>query len=395
MNDGVGGPRHRETEVVHAGEGASPDAAPLTTPIYATSTFLFDGTADFERYLQGESKKYIYSRYANPTVQAAEAKLAALEGSDAALVTSSGQAATSTALLGLLAQGDELVVSAASYGGTLQVIGQYLARFGVTVRYATLDELARPADLIGPPTRVLWCESPTNPTLRCVDLARVAAACRAADVISIVDSTFASPINQQPLALGVDLVMHSATKYLNGHSDVTAGALVGRADLISRLQPARKFIGGVLDPVAAYALARGLKTIALRVARHNDSAMQVAAWLERSGRVLRVFYPGLPSHPDHEIASRQMTGFGGMVCFEARGGFEGACRFFDRIRLIQRAASLGGLESLCSLPVLTSQRGLTDEELARAGVTRGMVRLSIGIEHVDDVIADLDQALAP
>ncbi len=385
--------RNPETEVLHRGEGAPAGALPLTTPIYATTTFRFQSTADFERYLGGDPGKYIYSRYANPTIQAAESKLAALEAAEAALVTSSGQAATTTALFGLLASGDELVVSSASYGGTLHLVADHLTRFGVGVRYASLDDLARPESLLTDKTRVLWCESPTNPTLRCVDLARVASACRTAGVVSVVDNTFASPINQRPLTLGIELVMHSATKYLNGHSDVTAGALAGSQALIDRLWAVRKLMGGVLDPMAAHALSRGLKTLPVRVERHNENARRVAEWLEGSGRVARVFYPGLSSHPDHEVARRQMTGFGGMVCFEARGGFEGACRFYDRIGLIQRAASLGGVESLCSLPVLTSQYGLSDEQLAAAGVSRGMVRLSIGLEHVDDLIADLDQAL--
>jgi cystathionine beta-lyase/cystathionine gamma-synthase len=326
-------------------------------------------------------------------VQATEDKLAALEGADEALVFGSGQAATSTALIGLLQQGDELVVSAASYGGTLQVIDKHFSRFGIRIRYVSLEELAAPERVLGPATRVLWCESPTNPTLRCVDLARVAGACRAAGVVSIVDNTFASPINQRPLALGVDLVMHSATKYLNGHSDVTAGALAGSRERIDQLRSARKLLGGVLEPASAFALARGMKTVALRVARHNENAHAVASWLESSGRAARVFYPGLPSHPDHDVARRQMTGFGGMVCFESRDGFDGACRFFDRLQLIKRAASLGGVESLCSLPVLTSQYGLDDGQLAVAGVTRGMVRLSIGLEHAGDIIADIEQAL--
>jgi len=393
MTNDPTGRRKPETEAVHRGEGAPVGAAPLTTPIYATTTFRFDSTADFQRYLGGDAERYIYSRYANPTIQTAEAKLAALEGAEAALVLSSGQAATTTALFGLLASGDELVVSSASYGGTLHLVGDHLSRFGVGVRYASTDELARPESLLTARTRVLWCESPTNPTLRCVDLARVASTCRAAGVVSVVDNTFASPINQRPVTLGIDLVMHSATKYLNGHSDVTAGALAGGRTLIDRLWGARKLMGGVLDPMAAHALSRGLKTLPVRVERHNENARRVAEWLEASSLVARVFYPGLPSHPDHELARRQMTGFGGMVCFEARGGFEGACRFYDRISLIQRAASLGGVESLCSLPVLTSQYGLSDEQLAAAGVTRGMVRLSIGLEHVDDLLADLAQAL--
>ncbi|HET9371784.1 MAG TPA: aminotransferase class I/II-fold pyridoxal phosphate-dependent enzyme, partial [Vicinamibacterales bacterium] len=385
--------KHPDTDVLHSGEGARGDAAPLTTPIYSATTFLFASAAELEAYQRGQSGKYIYSRYANPTVQAAEAKLAVLEGAEAAMITSSGMAATATALFGLLSAGDEVVCSSAIYGGTLQVISNFLERFGVRARYASLDDLAAPERLCGPATKIVWFESPINPTLRCVDVARVASACRAAGVIAAIDNTFASPINQQPLALGVDLVMHSATKYLNGHSDVTAGALVGSAALIERLQPARKLFGGVLEPASAYALARGMKTLGVRMARHNDNARRVAEWLESDPRVGRVFYPGLPSHPDHAIATRQMRGFGGMVCADLKGGYDAACRFFDKLQIIQRAASLGGTESLCSLPVLTSQYGLSDEQLAAAGVSRGMVRLSIGLEHVEDLIGDIDQAL--
>lgn len=382
-----------DTEVLHRGEGAREGASPLNTPIYATSTFVFASAAEVEAFNQGKSTRYLYTRYGNPTVQAVEEKLAILEGAEAALVTSSGMAATSTAFFGLLQAGDEVICSAAIYGGTFHVIVDFLTRFGVTSRFASLEELAKPDCLIGSKTKVVWFESPNNPTLRCVDIARVAAACRAKGVISAIDNTFASPINQQPIAMGIDLVMHSATKYLNGHSDVTAGALVGSRKIIDALQPARRLFGGVLEPASAYALARGMKTLSLRVARQNESAQRVAEWLEKHPRVSRVFYPGLASHPDHAIAKKQMKGFGGMVTFEAAGGYEAACRFYDRLGVIKRAASLGGTESLCSLPVLTSQYGLDDDELAAAGVTRGMVRVSIGLEDAEDLIADLDQAL--
>jgi cystathionine beta-lyase/cystathionine gamma-synthase len=385
--------KHPDTEVLHAGEGAREGATPLTTPIYATSTFVFENAAAMERYQQGGSGKYIYSRYANPTIEAAERKLAVLEGAEAAMVTSSGMAATSTALFGLLRAGDEVICSAAIYGGTLQVIANFLTRFGVQARFPTLDELSAPERLIGPKTRVLWFESPINPTLRCVDIRRVADACRARGVTSVIDNTFASPANQQPLTMGIDLVMHSATKYLNGHSDVTAGALAGSAAMLDALQAARKFFGGVLEPASAYALARGMKTLGVRMARQNATAMTIARWLESDSRVSRVFYPGLPSHPDHAVAAKQMRGFGGMVCFEVTGGYAHACRFYDRLRVVQRAASLGGTESLVSLPVLTSQYGLTDDQLAAAGVTRGMVRLSVGLEDASDLIDDLRQAL--
>ncbi len=382
-----------DTDLIHAGEGAPSAATPITTPIYSATTFVFPSAAELERFQQGASDHYIYTRYANPTVQAAEAKLAAAEGGEAALILGSGMAATSTALFGLLQAGDELVCASSIYGGTLQIMTTFLARFGITTRFLPLADMADLGRHLSDRTRVVWFESPTNPTLRCLDIAQITAACRARGVITVMDNTFASPINQRPLALGIDLVMHSATKFLNGHSDVTAGALVGGRAIIERLTPARKLLGGILEPASAYALGRGLKTLAVRVARQNATAHTVAEWLERQPQVSRVLYPGLPSHPDHDIARRQMSGFGAMICVELRDGYEGAVRTYDRLRLIQRAASLGGVESLCSIPVLTSQYGLSDTQLADAGVTRGMLRLSIGLEHPDDLIADLQQAL--
>ena len=385
-------PSHRETDVIHRGDGARESASPLTTPIYGATTFVFANAAELEAYQAGRGKKYIYSRYANPTVQAVEEKLALLEGADRAILTSSGMAAIATALFGLLKSGDEVVCSAAIYGGTLQLISTFLGGFGVRSRFASLEELAKPETLIGPATKMIWFESPINPTLRCVDIRRVAEACRDRKIVSAIDNTFASPVNQQPIAMGIDLVMHSVTKYLNGHSDVTAGALMGSASTMAKLDPARKLFGGILEPASAYAVGRGLKTVHVRVARQNATAQALASWLEKDPRVTRVFYPGLASHPDHDVARRQMSGFGGMVCFEV-ADYAAACRLFDRLQVVQRAASLGGVESLISLPVLTSQYGFTDAQLAAAGVTPGMIRLSVGLEHVDDLIADLDQAL--
>lgn len=382
-----------DTSLVHAGEGARADARPVTTPIYQTSTFLFDSAADLEQFNERQAGGYLYSRHANPTVEAVEVKIAALEGAEAGLVTASGMAATATALIGLLSAGDELVTSAAVYGGTVQLVSDTLSRFGVQVRIVPAAEDLAAA--IGPATKLVWFESPTNPTLRCIDIARIAGACRARGVLSVVDNTFASPLNQQPLALGADLVMHSATKYLNGHSDLVAGALAGPAGLIGRLRETRKVLGGVLDPAAAYALGRGMKTMALRIARQNESAMRLAGWLEADPRVRQVLYPGLPSHPDHELASRQMRGFGGMLTVAVFGGLTAACRVFDRFELIGRAASLGGTETICSLPVLTSHHGVAPEALAAAGVTDDMLRVSVGLEDVEDLIADFDRALGP
>ena len=382
------------TTLIHSGEGKAA-ASPLTTPIYETTTFVFDSADAVRRYNQGGSGLYLYSRYENPTVVAAEEKLAAVEGAERALAFGSGMAASSTLLLALLKSGDEVVCSAASYGGTFHLIEDFLPKFGIAHRFVSLDELRVPEAVIGERTRIVWFESPSNPHLRCVDIPAIAAACRARNVLSVIDNTFASPINQRPLEMGVDLVMQSATKYLNGHSDVLAGVVSGRRELVHEVEMARRKLGGVLDPQPAYALGRALKTLPLRMVRHNANGMAVAAALEGHPAVARVYYPGLASHPDHAIAKRQMSGFGGMVCIDLKGGEAAACRAFDRLRVISRAASLGGVESLCSLPVLTSHWGYADEALAKAGVTRGMMRFSLGLEDPEDLIADVKQALEP
>lgn len=384
----------KSTELIHTGEHVTSGATPsLTTPIYETSTFVFTSAAEVQAYQAGRSSGYLYSRYENPTVVAVEEKLAAVDGAEQSLLFSSGQAATTHALLTLLQQGDEVVCSAAIYGGTHHLITDLLPRFGIAGRFVTLEELADPARVIGPRTKVVWFESPINPTLRCADVRAVAAACRAAGVTSVVDNTFACPLNQPVLSMGVDLSMQSATKYLNGHSDVTAGVLSGTRARIEPIARARRLMGSILDPQPAYALGRGLKTLPLRVARHNANALAVATALDAHPAIARVYYPGLPSHPDHDTARRQMSGFGGMVTIDVRGGQEAAFRAFDRLQVIKRAASLGGVESICSLPILTSHTGLSDEELARAGVSRGMIRLSIGLEDPQDLIEDLEQAL--
>lgn len=385
--------RGLSTEVIHRGEEAPVRADPLHVPIFETTTFVFESAAEVRRYQEGKAAKYLYSRYANPTVVVTEQKLAALDRAEGALAFASGMAASSTILFALVNPGDEVVASAALYGGTFHLMNDVVARFGVHVRFVTLEELERPERVLGNRTRLCWIESPINPTLRCVDIGRVAAACRERDVLTVVDNTFASPINQQPIALGADLAMQSATKYLNGHSDITGGTVSGSRDLIQRLDIMRRYLGGVMDPQAAFSLARGLKTLPVRIARHNATAAVVAEFLEHDRRVARVFYPGRPSHPDHRVAAAQMSGFGGMVCFEVPGGLEAASRVFDRVRLVRRATSLGGVESLVSLPVDTSHYNYSDEELARAGVTRGMLRLSVGLEDESDLLADLDQAL--
>ncbi|MBZ5558952.1 MAG: aminotransferase class I/II-fold pyridoxal phosphate-dependent enzyme [Acidobacteriia bacterium] len=381
------------TELIHAGEVEHGDAVPLTTPIYETSTFVFENAQEVLDYNEGRSSKYLYSRYANPTIVSVEQKLAVLDRAESALVFSSGQGATTTILMAHLKAGDEIICGAAIYGGTLHLLHDLLVNFGITTRFVSLDDLANLDRVFTPRTKAVWFESPINPTLRCVDIGRVAGACRARGVLSVIDNTFACPINQQPLALGVDLSMQSATKYLNGHSDVTGGVVTGPRALVAPIEKARRLLGTVMDPYPAYALGRGLKTLPLRVARHNANAQAVAEFLAKDTRVSCVYYPGLPSHPDHEIAKRQMLGFGGMVCFDLGGQYDRAAGCYDRLKLVTRAASLGGVESLVSMPVLTSQYGHTDEQLKEAGVTRGMLRLSVGLEDPPDLIADLDQAL--
>lgn len=381
------------TELIHRGEGRTVNPAPLTTPVYETTTFVFESADEVKQYQEGRTDKFLYSRYENPTVVSAEEKVAALDSAERALLFSSGMAATATTLLALLKCGDEVVCSAAIYGGTLHLLEDLLVNCGIRSRFVTLEELAQPDNIIQEDTRLVWFESPINPTLRCVDIRQVAAACRARGVISVIDNTFGSPINQLPLALGVDLSMQSATKYLNGHSDVTGGTLSGPHSLVDPIAKTRRLLGTVLDPYPAYALGRGLKTLPIRIARHNANASTVARFLEGDKRISTVYYPGLESHPDHRIAKGQMTGFGGMVCFDLGTSYERACRTFDRLAVIKRAASLGGVESLMSLPVLTSHYGYSDEALERAGVTRGMLRLSVGLEDPEDLVADLDQAI--
>src|SRR5258708_15240710 len=341
------------TEIIHGSTGGNRDADPLTTPIYETTTFIFKSAAEVKAFNEGKSNKFLYSRYGNPTTAAAERTIAKLEGAESAMLLASGMAATSTALLALLTSGDEVVCSAAIYGGTLHLLADLFPHYGIRARFATLEDLRDPGRVIGERTRVLWFESPINPTLRCVDIAAIAAACKARNVVSIIDSTFASPLNQQPIAMGVDIVMHSVTKYLNGHSDVTAGALAGPAALMKDIDKTRRLLGGIVDPQAAYAIGRGMKTLSVRMERHNANGMTVARWLgaQAGKRGETVYYPGLQSHPGHALAKKQMKGFGGIGCVDLGGGQARAERFFDRLKGFNRAASLGGAESLCSLPV--------------------------------------------
>jgi methionine-gamma-lyase len=380
------------TTAVHGRRGAA--RGPLVTPIVQTSTFAFGSAEEMRRYLEGDEELFLYTRYANPTVRELEASLAAVEGAEAALALSSGMAAVTTAVASLVNQGDEVLASASLYGGTVRLLAELLPRFGVATRLVPVPDLVRVGRVAGERSRVLIVESPTNPTLEVVDVAAVCAEAHARGLVVIVDNTFATPFLQKPLTLGADLVVHSLTKALAGHGDLIGGALVG---LRARVDPARetmKILGGCLDPHAAFLVLRGMKTLHLRVLRQCENALLVARRLEGHPDVRRVLYPGLPSHPGHDVARRQMSAFGGVLTLVLAGGLPAAERFYDRLQLVARAASLGGVQSLASLPVHTSHYGLPEYKLREAGIDPGMVRLSLGVEDADDLIADVEQALA-
>lgn len=377
---------------LHAGENRFHVSAPVTTPIVRTTTFTFADSNEMRLWSEGKSRAYMYTRYANPTLRVAEEKIAALEGAEDALVLSSGMAAISTTLLSLLSAGDELIATRQLYGGSYRLMRDTLPRLGITIRHVEND-LAGLDHLISPRTKALYVESPTNPTLRLVNLRKAAAFANEWAIPAIVDNTFASPVLQKPLAMGFHLVVHSATKYLNGHSDVLAGAVAGNRVLVEKIRLLMIELGGAMDPEGAFLLIRGLKTLEIRVERQCKNAMAVARFLEKHPKVARVHYPGLASHPDHALARRQMKGYGAMLAFDLKGGLAAARRFCDRVRVFLHAVSLGGVESLVVLPVYSSHYRMSEAELRHAGVAPGTVRVSVGLEDPEDLLEDLRQAL--
>ncbi len=382
------------TLAVHAGEDRHGQRVSLTTDIAQTSVFIFPKLDDLRQYSLGKKPGYMYSRYANPTISVAEKKIAALEGAESCVVTASGMAAETILLLSRLRAGDEVVSMLDVYGGTLKLLEQVLAKFDVKTRFVPYHELGRIERYFTRKTRLLFLETPTNPTLRCVDIAALSRQAHQHGITVAVDNTFATPILQKPLALGADVVLHSATKYLGGHSDLTAGAIVGPRDLV---EPARTVMlqsGGNLDPGASYLLIRGLKTLQIRVERACGNAARIAAFLGEHPKVPRVLYPGLPGNEGHDFARRQMSGYGMMVSFDIKGGERQAERFIDALQLWYLAPSLGGVESTVSYPVLSSHFGLSKQRLKVLDVSAATIRLSVGIEDVENLIDDLTQALA-
>ncbi len=381
------------TRAIHAGEPQRHGVgAAVTSAIVRSSTFTFSSSEEMKRWAEGKSKAYIYTRYGNPTLAVAEKKLAALEGAEAAIVTSSGMAAIANTLLSIVRNGDEVISTAQLYGGTYRLMRDVFPRFGITVRQAE-SSLLGIEKLVTAKTKCLYVETPTNPALQLVDLRKANAFARKHKLLTVVDNTFATPILQNPLALGADIVVHSVTKGLAGHSDLLGGVALGSSERIAPVRQMVIFLGGCMDPEVAFLLMRGIKTLGLRIERQCQTALRVANFLEKHPRVERVHYPGLPSHQDHALAKKQMRGFGSMLAVDLKGGLPAARKFCDRVQLFLLAASLGGAESLVLLPIYSSHYRMSEQELRRAGVKPGTVRVSIGLEDAADLIEDLNQAL--
>jgi cystathionine beta-lyase/cystathionine gamma-synthase len=381
----------QETQAVRGGSSLDKKNGPLTTPIYQTSTF---EVTDNDQQLRATPTDSFYTRYGNPTSTAAEKAIAELEGTDAALLFSSGMAAITTSLLTLVKSGDHIVAQRDIYGGVTKFLSQWLPRFGVETTFVDTNDLAQHERAIRPNTKLIHIESPTNPNVRVVDLENIGALARKHNLLTTIDSTFSTPINCRPAEWGIDLVLHSGTKYFSGHSDLIAGVATGRRDLIDQIHSTRTTLGCCIDPHAAFLVLRGIKTLAVRVERQNQSATRIADFLSHHPKVARVHYPSLASHPDHAIAKKQMTGFGGVLSFEVDGSAADARRVSENLSLFTLAPSLGGVDSLVTLPVITSHAMIASDLRQKMGVTDQLIRLSVGVEHVDDLIADLDRSLA-
>jgi len=378
--------RHLQTQLIHAGQPKPRPAGAVVAPIYQSATFEYRGERDYSqlRYLRLNN---------TPNHQALHAVLAAISGAEAALVTASGMAAITTTLLGLLGAGDHLLAQDCLYGGTLSFLNEEAAALGIEVDYIQGNDPSSWARHLRPTTRLLYVETMTNPLLEVPELEAVVGFARRRNLLSVIDNTFASPVNFRPLALGFDLEIHSATKYLNGHSDLVAGCVMGGGPLITQLTRRLNLLGATLDPHACFLLERGLKTLALRMRQHDENALALARFLEGRPEVARVNYPGLESHPQHQRAQRLFSGCGGVLSFELREGITAADRLIGALELPVSAPSLGGVETLITRPALTSHAGLTPQRRAALGIAEGLVRVAVGIEAAQDLCADFAQAL--
>jgi cystathionine gamma-synthase len=381
------------TRAVWAGEKGERWQRATQLPIALSVSFGYDDVQDWLEVAQGKALGHIYSRNTNPTLAAFEEKVRNLESAEAATSFSSGMAAISNTLFTLLSPGDRVVSIKDTYGGTNKLFLEFLPRFGIEAVLCDATDHTSIEAAIAEGCKLLYLESPTNPTVKVVDLARLIGAAHRQNAVAVVDNTFATPINQQPIELGADLVIHSATKFLGGHADALGGVVCGRKDLVAKIYHFREITGACLDPMAAYLLLRGIKTLHLRVAQQNQSALKIAQFLESHPRVERVFYPGLKSHEGREVARKQMRGFGGMLSFAIEGGFEAVKTFLPRLRLAHLAANLGAVETVAGPPATTSHVESTQAERAAAGIPEALIRYSVGIEDTDDLIEDLRQAL--
>ncbi|MEK7475231.1 MAG: PLP-dependent aspartate aminotransferase family protein [Candidatus Coatesbacteria bacterium] len=381
------------TRCIHAGDHLD-ERGGIHTPLYNHSTFAFRSTQDLLDVVEGRAKGNLYTRYGlNPTIRSVEEKLASIEGGEQAWVFGSGMAAESATLLAHCKSGDHVVCIGDVYGGTYDLLATNLPNLGISTTFLLGSELGRLDDALKQNTRIVFFETPTNPSMEIFDIAAIAAAARRRGALTVVDNTFATPVNQNPLALGADLVIHSTTKYLGGHSDLTGGAVIGAAKLLEPISAWRKNLGQMMAPEVAFLLARSLRSLVVRVRAQNASAALLAERLARHPRVGKVNYPGLTGFPGHALAKSQMSGFGGMLSFVVNGDMKAAVAVVDRLKLFSIAPSLGGVESLVTQPVTTTHHGLTPEERARRGIVDGMVRLSVGLEEAEDLWADLEQAL--
>jgi len=368
-------------------------SGPVVVPIVQTSTFVFENQQQMLDSVQGKSGGHVYTRWSNPTTKNVEEKISALEGTEDTHVLASGMAAISSAVMGLVKGGERILSSDSIYGGTVHLFNEILPQNGIQVDYVDTDEIVDKISDSGDTYKLCFFETPTNPTLKIVDIKKVADAARSTGTISMIDSTFGSPINQRPHMLGIDLVMHSATKYLGGHSDIIAGTISGPKDMMIKVRSAAKLLGGTMDPFASFLLDRGLKTLSVRMERHNFNAKYLAEKLENDTRIRKVHYPGLPSHPHHDVARRQMDRFGGMLSIELESDLAGTTTFVDSLDIFLNAVSLGGVESLASIPALTTHYGLSEQALREMDISESTVRLSVGIEEPSDLLADLLSAL--
>jgi cystathionine gamma-synthase len=382
------------TRAVHAGEAREKAGNAVTTPIFQTATYAFRDSHELIDYMEGNIEREEYGRYGNPTQRTVERKLAALEGGEAALLFSTGMCAITTTLLAMLGRASHVVLTEDGYRRTRQFCRTLLHRLGIECTFVETGNYKALEAAIRPTTRLIFSESPTNPHLRVMDLERLVAIGREHHVKIAIDSTFATPYNQRPLDFGIDLVIHSATKYLGGHNDLMAGVVVGSRGLVSAIRDMQAMLGGITDPHTAYLLLRGIKTLGIRLRKQNDNGMAVARFLEGHPRVRRVYYPGLSSHPDYKVACEQMKGFGGVVSFEIDGDMKTTSTFIDRLQIPYIAPSLGGVETLIEQPALMSYFEMTSEDRVAIGIADQLVRLSLGVEDADDLIADLDQALS-